>query len=98
MFRQSRDLPTDWDRKPWYRELSLRGWALLLFALFTTFSFVIGVAFGVALLLPFAKSKSGPLAVSLADSPAWFTLVMAVNVIVSVWLWHQFVSWLRRRP
>jgi hypothetical protein len=97
MFRQSRDLPTDWDRKPWYRELSLRGWALLFFALFTTLSFVLGVVSGVALLFPFARAKSGPLAMSLADSPVWFSLIMVVNFIVSAWLWHQFVSWLGRR-
>jgi hypothetical protein len=97
MSRQSRDLPTDWDHKPWYRELSLRGWALLFFAIFTTSSFVLGVASGVAILLPFARAKSGPLTVSLADSPVWFSLVMSVNFIVSAWLWHRFVSWLGRR-
>jgi hypothetical protein len=95
--RLSRELPTDWDRRPWYRELSLKGWAVLLFAIFTSFSFLLGLLGGVTLFLPFARSKSGPLEISFFSTPVWFAVAMAVNFTVAAWLWYEFVAWLRSR-
>ena len=83
--------------RPWWRELSLRGWALLLLGIFATAALVLGLATGETALLLVPKSNSGPVGLSLESSPVLFWLAMAANLVVSAIVWVKFILWLSRR-
>jgi len=98
LFRRSvSDLPVAWERKPWWRALSVGGWALLAIGSFATAAFFGGLVTGQVLLLLAIKSKSGPIEVSFQSSPFWFVACMALNFVVASAVWALFVRWLRGR-
>jgi hypothetical protein len=98
LFRHgSADLPVVWERKPWWRVLSLGGWGLLALGEFATLAFVAGLVSGQVLLLLAIKSKSGPIEVSYQSSPLWFVVCMALNFVAAVTIWALFIAWLWKR-
>jgi hypothetical protein len=91
-------METDWDEKPWWRNVGLEGWLLLLLALFATCAFILGVITGETLFLPTFRAKSGPMDASMHEHPIWFALVMTLNAIIAVGIWFLFGRWLKTRP
>lgn len=85
------------ERHSWWHSMSLRGWGLLLLAVFATASFILGVITGETLFLPSYASKSGPAGVSWADSPVLFLLAMIGNLVIGAGLWVAYFWWLSGR-
>ena len=83
---------------PWWKVTSLWGWMLIMFAVLSTFSFVLGAMGGETLFVLPSKTKSGKaIEASWDQSPILFVFLMTANAIVSATLWALFISWLRRR-
>lgn len=99
MFGRSRneELVVDWEPRPWWRELSLKGWSVLIAALCSTASFACGAMFGVVPLFISAKQRSGPVTAEQDVEPIAFILLMAINLLVAMVLWSLFAGWLRER-
>lgn len=99
MFGRARneELAVDWERRPWWRELSLKGWSVLIVALCSTASFVCGAMFGVVPLFISAKQRSGPVTAEHDVEPNVFILLMAINLLVAIVLWSLFARWLGER-
>lgn len=78
--------------------MSLWGWLLLFFALFSTICFIGGAISGEVLLLPPVKQRSGSiLEATLTDAPVMFFSLMAANAAVAILLWGLFLAWLEER-
>lgn len=77
--------------------MSLNGWVILLFGLFASFAFVLGVFSGEVIFIASPKQKSGPAIISFQDYPTWFCILMLLNLVVVLVIWGKFFTWLRRR-
>jgi hypothetical protein len=95
--RKATDFATDWDRKPWWKVVSLAGWGLVLLGCFATASLFFGAAYGEVLLLLAVKSRSGPMSFSLQESPILFWLIMALNALIAGVIWFLLASWIKER-
>ena len=95
----SKDLGEPEVQRPWWKAMSGWGWLLLLFALFATFSFILGITTGETLFMPPVKSRSGHTwGTSFQDSPVLFLILMAANAAVVLLVWGLFIAWLRETP
>jgi hypothetical protein len=83
-------------RKPFWRVMGLHGWWFLLFGVFTTFSFILGLFFGETTFIIPSKT-SAAISVSFINHPFWFCFIMAINGVISFIIWALFFQWLRNR-
>ena len=77
--------------------MSIGGWGILFFGLFTTFAFLFGAFSGEVLFIASPNQKSGAIDVSFKESPGWFFLLMLANLVIALTAWYLFISWLRER-
>lgn len=91
------ELRADWDLPPWWRALTLRGWAAFLFGSFATVALLAGFYTGQVLFIASSKQKSGPIDVSFFTHPFWFIVCMIANAVIAAVTWYRFFFWLRNR-
>lgn len=85
-------------REPCWRQITVRGWFLLICGTLSVISLFVGLVSGEVFFLPPVESRSGAsLIATLSESPIWFVLLIAANAVVAFVIWGQFFHWLRKR-
>ncbi len=78
--------------------MSLLGWLVLLWAIFSTIFFFIGLFCGeTAFFVPSKSGGGNPASVTFETSPVWFLVFMGANALVSLVCWALFFDWLKGR-